>query len=82
MMSWFECRVVAFREKNLQKAGVGGWKDDEITLRCVEFKTPGLQRGGGPVRCEAQLERDTGWKVAEEEPGEKGILPPPQVCSL
>lgn len=62
MMSWFESTVVAFREKNLQKAGLGGRKDDEITLRCMEFKTPGLQRGVGPFRCEARLERDRGWK--------------------
>lgn len=40
------------------------------------FKTLVLLRGVGSFRCEAQSERDMGWKWAKEkEPGEKGILP-------
>lgn len=36
-MSWFECRVVAFRQKHLQKSRFEGWKDNDLTLRWVEF---------------------------------------------
>lgn len=58
-----------------RRAGFGGWKEDDITLRWVELKTPGLLRGVGPFRCEAQLRRDRGWKEAKKkEPREKGIL--------
>lgn len=58
-----------------RRAGFGGWKEDDITLRWVEFKTPGLLREVGPFRCEAQLRRNRGWKGAKKkEPRDKGIL--------
>jgi len=47
----------------------------------LEFKTPGLLKGVGPFRCDPV--RDIKWRgVAKKKgPGEKGILPPLQVCS-
>lgn len=51
-----------------RRTGFRGWKEDDITLRWVEFKTPGLLRGVGPFRCEAQLRRNRGWKGAKKEP--------------
>jgi len=47
----------------------------------LEFKTPGLLKGVGPFRCDPV--RDIKWRGAAKKkgPGEKGILPPLQVCS-
>lgn len=41
----------------------------------MEFQTPGLQRGVIPFRCEAQLERERGWKGGSRREGDSAPSP-------
>lgn len=76
LMSWHLVKGI------YRRAGFGGWKDDEITLRWAEFKTPGLLRGVVPFRCEAQLMRDPGWcrGLRRRSQERRGSCPSLQVC--